>query len=220
MTAELSEQTAEIEVEIPDETFILDAQGTAWRGSVACRGATDEDMCFDVKLKGRGTKPSPPEAAAIIKYCVTCPVREECLRDAVFTNVKHGIRGGMTTKQRTALAKTVDKDTKVTSIGAWNEAIDQALESSVEVNTTARAIKRAYRYTRAEDCRRALLSHLSDQPEGSMNGFTGKQSYDRLAGLLQVSPSSIKKVMSALISEGKIVKTKNNEDVPILRLAA
>lgn len=43
---------------------------------------------------------APARAAAAKTWCATCPVRTECLDDALRGDDKHGIRGGMTPTER------------------------------------------------------------------------------------------------------------------------
>lgn len=66
------------------------APGVGWQGSAAC-GGTNSRTFFEA---------SPAEAK---KICGGCPVRPECLYDAVDTDARDGIWGGFTRRERRAL---------------------------------------------------------------------------------------------------------------------
>ena len=71
------------------------AGGDGWRRRAACRHA-DPDLFF------------PPvgdsqTAAAAVAVCRGCPVIDACLRDALATGERHGIRGGLTGIERRKL---------------------------------------------------------------------------------------------------------------------
>jgi WhiB family redox-sensing transcriptional regulator len=68
-----------------------------WQNSAACRAEVDDSIWF------------PADRADIVlaKFiCARCPVRAECLRDALANEggrtgeYRHGIRGGMTPEER------------------------------------------------------------------------------------------------------------------------
>ena len=75
-----------------------------WTEQAACRGAP-VDLWFTT---GRG-RPMTREAVAV---CESCPVQSECLVDALDVEAHlprskwHGIRGGLTVRQRIRLAST------------------------------------------------------------------------------------------------------------------
>ena len=54
--------------------------------------------------------------------CVTCPVRTECLADALDNRVEFGVWGGMTERERRALLR---RRPEVTS---WRRLLDEARE--------------------------------------------------------------------------------------------
>lgn len=66
-----------------------------WRDEAACLTA-DPDMFF----------PEPGDhatAAKAIAVCQSCPVTDACLRDALATGERHGIRGGLNPQRRARL---------------------------------------------------------------------------------------------------------------------
>lgn len=58
----------------------------SWRDVAACRGM-DPDLFFPTR-----SADVPPEAA---RACGRCPVRDECLDDAIADGVRHGVRAGL-----------------------------------------------------------------------------------------------------------------------------
>jgi len=49
---------------------------------------------------------SPSREKRAVAVCARCPVRDECLDDAVDRDDRHGIRGGMTPAGRKALRRS------------------------------------------------------------------------------------------------------------------
>lgn len=70
-----------------------------WESYAACRGE-DPETFFPPSIGGQQAAKE-----AIQNFCVTCPVRVECLRYAYRTN-QHGIWGGTTQRQRAVLRRT------------------------------------------------------------------------------------------------------------------
>jgi WhiB family redox-sensing transcriptional regulator len=67
---------------------------TEWAASAACR-STDPDTLF---VQGAAQN----RAKSI---CLGCPVRTECLADALDNRVEFGVWGGMTERERRALLR-------------------------------------------------------------------------------------------------------------------
>jgi WhiB family transcriptional regulator, redox-sensing transcriptional regulator len=65
-----------------------------WAGRAACRG-TDPDQLF---VQG-----AAQNRAKMV--CLGCPVRTECLADALDNRVEFGVWGGMTERERRALLR-------------------------------------------------------------------------------------------------------------------
>lgn len=78
---------------------------TDWRESAVCR-SVDPDLWFP----DRGGNVAQTRAA--VNLCKTCPVRRECLDDAMRAELGHGqgsrygVSGGLTPRQRALLDKT------------------------------------------------------------------------------------------------------------------
>ena len=58
------------------------------------------------------------------KMCAGCPVRTECLADALDNQVEFGVWGGMTERQRRALLK------KSPEVSNWREILEQARDEA------------------------------------------------------------------------------------------
>lgn len=69
-----------------------------WRQRADCRGA-DPDIFFPEKGQGRN---SSARAKAI---CRNCPVLQRCLKEALNSNERFGVWGGMSTRERDKYAR-------------------------------------------------------------------------------------------------------------------
>jgi WhiB family redox-sensing transcriptional regulator len=87
-----------------------------WTTRAACRG-TDPDALF---VQGAAQN----RAKAI---CVGCPVRTECLADALDNRIEFGVWGGMTERERRALLR---RRPEVTSWSALLETARREFEVS------------------------------------------------------------------------------------------
>lgn len=92
---DLDAQTLARSVRAPDVLEELATKLPAWHREAACRDA-DPDLFF----VGRGE--SAAEAKAI---CAGCPVRPECLEDAIAHDYRFGIFGGMNRNERRKAAR-------------------------------------------------------------------------------------------------------------------
>ena len=72
--------------------------GGQWRSVAACRSA-DPDLFFPISDSG----PAVAQAVTAKAICATCRVRPECLVFALRTGQVHGIWGGTTEHERTAV---------------------------------------------------------------------------------------------------------------------
>ena len=87
----------------------MPARDTAWTARAVCTGA-DPDALFVTGAAQR-------DAA---RMCQACPVRLECLADALDHQIEYGVWGGMTERQRRAILK---KSPEVTS---WRAVLEEA----------------------------------------------------------------------------------------------
>jgi WhiB family transcriptional regulator, redox-sensing transcriptional regulator len=67
---------------------------TDWPSQAACRGAEPDELFVQGAAQNR--------AKAL---CIGCPVRTECLADALDHRIEFGIWGGMTERERRALLR-------------------------------------------------------------------------------------------------------------------
>ena len=80
-----------------------------WRERAVCKG-TDPDELFVKGAAQNGAK----------RICRGCPVRTECLADALDNTIQFGVWGGMTVRERRALLR---RRPEVTS---WRELLERA----------------------------------------------------------------------------------------------
>jgi WhiB family redox-sensing transcriptional regulator len=91
-----------------------------WIAQAACR-TTDPDELF---VQGAAQN-------RVKAVCMTCPVRTECLADALDHRVEFGVWGGMTERERRALLR---RRPHVTS---WREVLQAARDEYERVLTPA-----------------------------------------------------------------------------------
>ena len=73
-----------------------------WHRDALCREHPDLTLWFPAK--GQPTRPA-------LEICARCPVRAECLAEALADpELDHGVRGGMTARARTALRHETNGD--------------------------------------------------------------------------------------------------------------
>jgi WhiB family transcriptional regulator, redox-sensing transcriptional regulator len=82
---------------------------TEWAANAACRSA-DPDLLF---VQGAAQN----RAKTI---CLGCPVRTECLADALDNRVEFGVWGGMTERERRALLR------RRPDVQSWWQLLDSA----------------------------------------------------------------------------------------------
>jgi WhiB family redox-sensing transcriptional regulator len=80
-----------------------------WRVNAACRG-DDPDELFVRGAEQRKAK----------LVCVACPVRTECLAEALDNRIEFGVWGGMTERERRALLR------RRPDVTSWRELLDHA----------------------------------------------------------------------------------------------
>lgn len=90
-----------------------------WRRRALCRDG-DPDRLF---VRGAAQR----EAKLV---CFGCPVRTECLVEALDHRIEFGVWGGMTERERRALLR------RRPDVGSWNEVLQQARS---EVGDSVRA---------------------------------------------------------------------------------
>jgi hypothetical protein len=73
-----------------------------WRERAACRGGVDPDLFFPAAESGAARGAQVRAAKAV---CARCPVRSECLDEAL-VRIPYGIAGGLTERERQRLRRT------------------------------------------------------------------------------------------------------------------
>jgi len=92
-----------------------------WASQAACREG-DPDALF---VQGA-------EQNAAKKVCRGCPVRMECLADALDNRIEFGVWGGMTERERRALLR------KHTDVRSWRRVFEAALTKEAEQRSVAK----------------------------------------------------------------------------------
>lgn len=87
----------------------MDFRLAQWKQEAACAQA-DPDAWFpdhdgDSKVPGLWEINGDGTGITAKQVCRRCPVKAECLQEALDREEQHGIWGGMTTKERQALMK-------------------------------------------------------------------------------------------------------------------
>ena len=68
-----------------------------WHNDAACKGMGAE-LFFPLVGDHK-------QAQAAKRICATCPVREDCLEDALESGQSHGVWGGLTVRERRRLSR-------------------------------------------------------------------------------------------------------------------
>lgn len=82
-----------------------------WRVRASCRDE-DPDQLF---VRGA-------EQRKVRIMCLNCPVRTECLAEALDNRIEFGVWGGMTERERRALLR------RRPDVDSWRELLDEARE--------------------------------------------------------------------------------------------
>lgn len=80
-----------------------------WSSNAACRGANPDDLFVKGAAQNR---------AKLV--CAGCPVRTECLADALDNRVEFGVWGGMTERERRALLR------RRPNVTSWRRLLETA----------------------------------------------------------------------------------------------
>ena len=108
---------------------------TDWTTRAACKG-TDPDELF---VQG-----AAQNRAKLI--CRGCPVRTECLADALDNGIEFGVWGGMTERERRALLR------RRPDVTSWRELLERArdrVRAAVHRRARRRAPERALQHPKA-----------------------------------------------------------------------
>jgi WhiB family transcriptional regulator, redox-sensing transcriptional regulator len=86
-----------------------------WTIAAGCRGMDPDELFVQGAAQNR---------AKVV--CATCPVRTECLADALDNRVEYGVWGGMTERERRALLR------KRPEVGSWRQVLEEARDAYLE----------------------------------------------------------------------------------------
>jgi len=99
-----------------------------WASRTACAG-TEPDALF---VRGAAQRQAR-------QLCFTCPVRMECLADALSSNASFGVWGGLTERERRALVRRYPE---VSDWEAWLRREDDELIAELRAQRAPRIIAR------------------------------------------------------------------------------
>lgn len=91
-----------------------------WRIDAACRDVDPEQLFVRGKEQHRAKR-----------VCLTCPVRTECLAEALDRGIEFGVWGGMTERERRALLR------RRPEVGSWRELLEAARRDYRDSGDTA-----------------------------------------------------------------------------------
>jgi len=80
-----------------------------WSESAACKGARPDELFVRGSAQNR-----------VKQLCATCPVRTECLAEALDNSIEWGIWGGMTERERRALLR------RRPNVTSWRRLLESA----------------------------------------------------------------------------------------------
>jgi len=93
-----------------NNSYLLTAEET-WKDRAKCWGKTTSpatDFWFPDPEEPESVRTSKTQQAKIV--CVTCPVKEECLRYAIEAGEVYGIWGGKTNRERAVIRRQWQQD--------------------------------------------------------------------------------------------------------------
>ena len=93
-----------------------------WAAQAACQGQSPD------KLFVRGAEQNKAK-----QVCGACPVRTECLAEALDNNIEWGVWGGMTERERRALLR------RRPNVTSWRRLLEAAREQHLAVSASTGA---------------------------------------------------------------------------------
>ncbi|HEY1917086.1 MAG TPA: WhiB family transcriptional regulator [Streptosporangiaceae bacterium] len=86
-----------------------------WTIAAGCRGMDPDELFVQGAAQNR---------AKVV--CATCPVRTECLADALDNRVEYGVWGGMTERERRALLR------RRPEVRSWRQVLEEKRDAYLE----------------------------------------------------------------------------------------
>jgi WhiB family redox-sensing transcriptional regulator len=99
----------------------MDTEQADWRVNASCR-EQDPDGLF---VRGK-------EQRKAKMVCIACPVRTECLAEALDGRIEFGVWGGMTERERRALLR------RRPDVTSWFELLSEAKRQHVDIDEDVR----------------------------------------------------------------------------------
>jgi len=93
----------------------------AWSAQAACRDTDPDEMFVQGAAQNR-----------VKQICNGCPVKMECLADALDNRIEFGVWGGMTERERRALLR------KRPHVKSWTELLQSAATRQIPAQSDAR----------------------------------------------------------------------------------
>ncbi|HEY0902896.1 MAG TPA: WhiB family transcriptional regulator [Marmoricola sp.] len=93
-----------------------------WAAQAMCKQSTPDELFV------RGAE---QHKAKVV--CAACPVRAECLAEALDNQIEWGVWGGMTERERRAVLR------KRPNVTSWRALLSAAKEAHIEASTAATA---------------------------------------------------------------------------------
>jgi WhiB family redox-sensing transcriptional regulator len=94
-----------------------------WTLYAGCRGMDPDELLVRGEAQNR-----------VKVVCATCPVRTECLADALDNRVEYGVWGGMTERERRALLRIRPE------VRSWRQVLEEARNAYLERTGTVRIL--------------------------------------------------------------------------------
>ena len=93
-----------------------------WADVASCKGARPDELFVRGAAQNRAKQ-----------VCGQCPVRTECLAEALDNHIEWGVWGGMTERERRALLR------RRPNVTSWRRLLEAAREQHLAVAATTRA---------------------------------------------------------------------------------
>jgi hypothetical protein len=199
-----------------EEYFMPRIQDPLWAQASECIDAPDI-LTLPAIYRNRKLDMTPEEKDLIANYCGVCPVREDCLVDALQSELTRGIRGGLSEKQRAELHasfREATPDEPTVSKTLWATKLTNAPDvRKYQLNSHGTR-------ERAANLKERIVELLAEVPEGIHIGPDSEALHLDIAKRLGGSAILVRQQLSALIVEGTISATRNRRPSGIVNISA
>ena len=101
----------------------MTANAGQWRERGSCKGSNPDALFIKGAAQNRAKT-----------VCFGCPVRSECLADALDNRIEFGVWGGMTERERRALLR------RRPNVRSWSALLETARAAQLQQQTAAAAV--------------------------------------------------------------------------------